>query len=405
MPRPYEESTWLAVLDGIESIYNEARHPMNAHATIHALRAMHDHYAEGMSLTGAVAKHYERLRRQLGLTSPSAPVTAASDTWPRRGLSFYTSATDPRLDIGGFAARLRDAGAGYTRVWMLDAWAIGGGGTGCYDGYLPWLRSGDGRFDLWAVDEAYLERLRDYVEAMNAVGVLPQLSGLDLYTWSNRKQGMLWVPPMHVQPFRNNRQGICYSDDSAFDRIGQRAGQDAFLGHFYGRVVEALDGLVWAVEVANEMPQKEMHVRLRDLWRLAGFTGSISVNRHEDTPGQFANMKIGREYDRIAYHGKRDMGYLDEVYPDEPVHKTFRAFYASEPEPSRIILSSDGCRKPGDPNPDDAYDYPALEEVFKDALERGFSVEHQSRIKLRGFTEGRIDLNDLEVDWMRTFTG
>lgn len=69
---PYDEATWLAVLDGVEAIYAEANHPMNPHATIHALRAMHDYHA-GMSFTGAVAKHYGLLRRQLGIEKPLPP--------------------------------------------------------------------------------------------------------------------------------------------------------------------------------------------------------------------------------------------------------------------------------------------------------------------------------------------
>ncbi len=38
--------------------------------------------------------------------------------------------------------------------------------------------------------------------------------------------------------------------------------------------------------------------------------------------------------------------------------------------------------------------------MFQDALGRGFGTEHQSCIKLRGFTEGRIDLADLETEWL-----
>ena len=396
---PYDEATWLTVLDGIETIYGEAHEPMNPHATIHALRTMHDYHA-GMSLTGAVAKHYAALRRQLGLVSPVPPAPAVTDTWPRVGLSYYTSATDPRVDPAAFATRLQDAGATHTRVWLLDAWAVGQHGTGQYLGYVPWEQPLDGRFDLWAVNQAYLDRLRAYVEAMNAHGILPELSGLELYSWSDRKQGMLWVPDANLGPFRKNKQGIFYSDDTAFDRIGQPAGEDAFLGHFYSQVVATLTGLAYAVEIANEMPQKELHARLRHLWRAAGYRGSLGVNRNEDTPGQFKNMRIGQldGYDRIAFHGRKDLAYLDEVYADEPVYPTFRSFYASGPDAKRICLSSDGCRQ--STNVDDAYDYDALGAVFTDALARGYSAEHQSALKLRGFVEGRIDLNDLEVDWM-----
>jgi hypothetical protein len=288
-------------------------------------------------------------------------------------------------------------------VWLLDAWAIGASaGTGCYDGYLAWTRGSDGRFDLWHVSQPYLDRLRAYVEAMNAAGILPELSGLELYSWSSRKQGLMWVPSAVSQPFRFNRQGVSYVGDDALFRIAQPTAEDGFLRHFYRLVVQTLAGLAYAVELANEMPEKPLHERLRDSWRNAGYTGTISVNRHEDTPGQYANMKIGQvnTYERIAYHGKRDLSYLLDEYPDEPTYKTFDAFYRSlSYTPWRITLSSDGCRKSA--NVHDAYDYDALGAVAADALGRGCSYEHQSCLKLRGFTEGRIDLADLETDWLR----
>jgi len=402
-PYPDEPTIITPALDAVAATFAEAGHAFNPGMGVHVVRMQRD-YDEGMSWLGAQAKHLRLLRAQLGLESAPAPSTPPADTWPRLGLSYYTSLTDPRLDLAGFAARLRDAGADYTRVWLLDAWAVSAnGGPGCYDGYLPWVRR-DGRFDLDQVDPWYLERLRAYVEAMNAVGVLPQLSGLELYSWSSRKAGMLWVPDANRGPFRLNHQGVRYAEDDALERIGQPSGADAFLGHCYQRVVETLAGTTYTVELANEMPEKPLHERLAVLWRTAGYLGSISVNRQDDTPGQFANMRIGRPggYDRIAFHGKRDLSYLDEDFPREPEHRTFRQFYLSRPDPTRIILSSDGCRK--STSVDDAYDYDALGAVFRDSRTRGFSVEHQSCLKLRGFTEGRIDPNDLEVDWMRSLT-
>ena len=331
--------------------------------------------------------------------APPVPVRPPpTDTWPRLGASYYTSLTDPRIDPVAFATRLADLGVTYTRVWLLDAWAVSAaGGTGCYDGFVPWVRGTDGRFDLWTVDPRYLDRLRAYVEAMTAHGILVQLSGLELY-WSQRKAGLLWVPDAARGPFRLNRQGVCYRDDDAFDRIAQPSGPDAFLGHFYATVVAALAGLPYTVELGNEMPEKPLHARLASAWRAAGYTGSISVNRQDDTPGQFANMKIGQPggYDRLALHGKRDLGYLDEDYPEEPRYRTFRAFYASGPDPSRIILSSDGCRASTDVEA--AYDYPALSLVARDALARGSSYEHQLALKLRGFTHGTLTLDDLAFD-------
>lgn len=398
----YHEATWLLVLDGIEAIYREAGHPMNAHATIHALRTMHDYHA-GMSLGAAVGKHSDALRRDLGLSAPSTPAPTyppPTDTWPRLGASYYTSLTDPRVDVAEFALRLADLGCTLTRVWLLDAWAIGASaGTSCYDGLLAWERQSDGRFDLWRVNPFYLERLRAYVEVMNVAGILPELSGLDLYTWSDRKQGLLWVPHTTWQPFHHNRQGLRYAGDDAFARIGQPTAEDAFLRQFYRQVVETLAGLVYTVELGNEMPEKPLHERLREAWRLAGYTGTISVNRHEDTPGQYANMRIGQPggYDRISFHGKRDLPYLDEAFPREPTYRTFRAFYDSRTaQPARVVLSSDGCRK--STNVDDAYDYAALGAVARDARAWGCGYEHQLALKLRGFTHGTIDLNDITFD-------
>ncbi len=330
---------------------------------------------------------------------PVPDVMPPVDLWPRLGASYYTSLTDPRVNVGDFATRLADLGVDLTRVWLLDAWAVSAaGGPGCYDGSVPWVRGADGRYDLWSVDPHYLSRLRQYVEAMTAHGILVQLSGLELYTWSSRKAGLLWVPDAARGPLRLNRQGVCYRDDDAFDRIARPAGEDAFLEHFYSTVVATLAGLPYTVELGNEMPEKPLHARLAAAWRSAGYTGSISVNRQEDTPGQFANMKIGQVggYDRLALHGKRELGYLDEDFPDEPRYRTFRAFYASAPDVGRIVLSSDGCRT--STNVADAYDYVALAEVARDILRRGGSYEHQLAMKLRGFTDGRIDLADLRYD-------
>jgi len=323
------------------------------------------------------------------------PVDAVTMGWPRHAASYYTSLTDPRIDPAEFAARLRDLGCDGTRVWLIDAWAVGQG-TGCYEGYHPWTRGSKGVWDLDVVSQPYLDRLRAYVEAMNAHGILPLLSGWELYSWSDRKQGMLWVPDASTGPFRTNRQGLVYGDDAAFEVIAT-GGVHRFLEQFYRRVVETLNGLSYEVELANEMPEKALHYRLRDAWRAAGYTGNLTVNRNEDTPGQHDNMRIGQDFEGISFHGQRDIGYLDEVYADEPTYQTFRAFYDTGSYDSwRLALSSDGCRK--STNVEDAYDYPALEAVFVDALARGFGYEHQLALKLRGFTHGYVTLDDLQYD-------
>ncbi len=329
-------------------------------------------------------------------TPPAPPAPAVTDTWPRLGASYYTSLTDPRVDPGAFAVRLQDAGCTYTRVWLIDAWAVGANGTGQYAGFMPWEWDVDSVFDLERVSQAYLSRLRTYVTAMNDHGILPQLTGWELYSWSDRKRGMLWVPDASRGPFQRNRQGVCYSDDAAFDVIAT-GGKHEFLGAFYAACVQALRGLVYTIELGNEMPEKPLHERLKRAWRDAGYTGSISVSRNTDAPGQYENMGIGGSYDRVSFHGKKSLDYLTAWFDDEPEYKTFNDFYASgEYEAHRIILSSDGCRK--STNVEDAYDYPRLTEVAKDALARGFSYEHQLACKLRTFRDGRFDLDDLRFD-------
>lgn len=108
-------------------------------------------------------------------------------------------------------------------------------------------------------------------------------------------------------------------------------------------------------------------------------------------------MRIGTDYDLIAFHGRRSLAYLDERFENEPVYSTFRDFWGSgNLDPARVTISSDGCRK--STNVEDAYDYGPLGEVFRDAIARGFRIEHQGCWKLRGFTHGRIDLDDISFD-------
>ena len=127
----------------------------------------------------------------LNTAAISATFTGRADmhAWPKFGASYQTAMTHPDVVPAEWAAMLVDAGCDFTRIWCYDAWAIGSHGPGQYEGYVPWLRDAEGVFDLDAPNEAYYERLHEFVEAMNAAGITVQLTVLELYGWSARKQG------------------------------------------------------------------------------------------------------------------------------------------------------------------------------------------------------------------------
>ena len=327
-----------------------------------------------------------------GPTPPNPPVYQDG----RVGGSFYTALTCPWVDPKGYAQALANCGVGLTRLWLLDAWAVNGGeDAGQYPGFLPVKRTSDGRFDLRQWDPAYFDRLQVFAGALRDAKILPQFTLLELYTWAQRKQGMLWVPDANKGPYRSNVNGVRWGDpdDPTFYAL-----PDAWMDEFIGRVLEGLDGRMFTIEIANEMPEKEMHHRIKARVRQTGYGGPLQVNRNEDTPGQYWNMRIGQQdgFDQLALHGMRTIDYLDVEYPEEAAAgrpTTFRAMWPLV-DADRITLSSDGCRKSTDVA--DAYDYPALTVVAQDTLNRGGSYEHQLACKLRLFTEGRFDLDDIE---------
>ena len=324
--------------------------------------------------------------------------------WPSIGASYYTSMTDPDVDLPVFARFLRDVGVKHTRAWLLDAWALGereADGAfkkGQYDGLQPVVRLADGRFDLWQWNDAYWTHLRRYVDTMNAYGIWPHFTLLELYTWSDRKKNQPFVPTVERNLFRNNINSIRWGgpDDPTFAAL-----PDEWLTAFIRKVVATIGPCAsptdpaWAAEVGNEMPEKPMHYRIRDVLRDAGFKGDITVNRQEDTSGQYFNMGIDRgDFQRISLHGKLTMAYLDEVFPREaPVGRptTFREAWPMY-DASRVILSSDG--NGGNPS-----SHPNLLPVFQDALARGASIEHQLSLKRNVFYgDGTLRMDDLELD-------
>ncbi len=305
--------------------------------------------------------------------------------------SYYQSITDPDLDLELFGAQLQSVKGTCTRTWLIDAWSLGerdGAGKflpGQYDGFIPVVRLPDGRFDLSRWNDAYFERIRRYVETMNAYGIFPHLTVLELYAWSQEKSVNEKVPDVNRQPYRNNINGIRWGgpdggDDRTFGAIPENNPDqlpDWWLKAFIAKVVDVLQGTVYALEIGNEMKEKPMHWRILDAIRASGFTGSVTCSRNEDTPGQPWNMD---RCDAIALHNKLTIDYLDMEYPREASAgrpTTFRAMWPLV-DPARIIISSDG----GGGKPEFRESF---REVACDAFRRGAAVEVQLEMKRERF--------------------
>jgi hypothetical protein len=324
----------------------------------------------------------------VGTPSPQAPIPGGS-----LGASDYQSLGDSRVDPRTFGRALSGLGVTFTRVWLIDAWATGTGEPGSYDGVLPATRRADGRWDLFAWNEQYFERLRGFAAAMNGHGITPVFTLLELYSWSETKQGLLWVPDQNRGLFRANVNGIRWGqpDSPTFTTL-----PDRWLREFSCRVVDTLSGTRFVIELGNEMPDAPMHDRvLAHLRTTCGYSGEVWVNREHDGPDVFPALDLGRRYDRWSIHGAAALSYLDEPRGEGPL-RTFRALYDSGIDMGRIIVSSDGARASTDV--ERAYDYAALRGVAVDILQRGGSYEHQLAIKLRRFRDGRYDPADLKYD-------
>jgi hypothetical protein len=253
-------------------------------------------------------------------------------------VSYYTAMTDPDCDVALWASLGRDAGSQHTRLWLLDAWANGRNenGMGMYVGHQPWARRADGKFDLDRPNGVYDDRLEETLQAFTSRGIHVVLSILELYTWSRGKSGLLWVPDRDGQPVRNNINGVRWGDPNDDDG-GYFMLPDEVLLNLMARAVDVAKGYGNQVsfELGNEMPEKDLHRRLRDGLRALGWGGRIQVNRNEDTPSQFWNMGLDRvEYHGIAFHGMRDIGYLDKDYgPDQHIVRTLQRRKAKSTSP------------------------------------------------------------------------
>ncbi len=333
---------------------------------------------------------------------PPIPPVPAHDfaRRPRYGMSIASLIVNSAHNIAETTKRFEDAGVQWTRVNLLSAlWA----GVDV----LPFKRGLGGVWQLSQPEAQYYDRLAEVRDRMNAANIVVQWTCYELYSWSARKPG----PQQHGTPWRNNANGVFWPED---DSTVVSLLPDAWSQDWFKLVVPhlALDRNVF--EIGNEMPEKALHARTLAAVRAVQPGALISVNRNEDTPGQYANMKIGRSglYDMIAFHGRllRQVSDFERVYKKEPTYKTFNQFMARCPhEKDRVIFSSDGARvdtfnKRGElvtskDSPDNPYDWTTLTEFFREVRHRGYGFEHQSRAKMTPAPNHHM----IEVDKFKAF--
>jgi hypothetical protein len=305
--------------------------------------------------------------------------------WPRTGMSIASLIVARACNIAETIRIFADCGVQLTRVNLLSA---------LWDGVnvLPYRRRPDGLWDLIDWNPEYFDRLSEVRDRCNSSGIVVQWTNYELYSWSDRKLG----PQQINTPWRHNVNGVFWAeDDSTFDVL-----PDAWSETWLGKVLPYLKADINPLEIGNEFPEKALHERVRDIVKRLQPDAQVTVNRNEDTPGQYANMKIGSGYDRIAFHGRllKQVSDLDRVYPNEPTYKTFNQFFDRCPhDPKRVIFSSDGARISADPV--NTYDWGPLREFAREVTKvRGCSFEHQSRAKM----SSPPNHDHIETNWFKS---
>lgn len=314
--------------------------------------------------------------------------------WPRDGMSIAGLIVNSAANIPETVARFVDAGVALTRVNLLSALWPG-------VDVLPYRRRADGLWDLYDWNSQYFDRLFEVRERMNQAGIVVIWTHYELYSWSSRKAG----PQQIDTPWRHNINGVFWPpDDSTVTTLLP----DPWSKDWFTKVVPLLGMPANGFEIGNEFPEKALHARTASFVRMRQPDAQICVNRNEDTPGQYLNMKIGQGvFDRISFHGRklksirpqpgRPQGDLDLIYSDEPTYKTFNQFFAKCPhDAKRIVFSSDGARTSDDPV--NTYTWDELKDFFRDVRRRGCSIEHQSRAKMTPFPNHHM----IEGEWFKS---
>lgn len=316
-----------------------------------------------------------------------APVPADLLRRPRMGMSIAGLVVNSASNIEETVKRYVDAGVKDTRINLLSAlWP----GVDC----LPYLREPDGRWNLYNWNQRFFDRVIETRERMNGAGITVSWTNYNLYDWSRRKPG----PQQINTPYRHNVNGVFWSDEDVTFGILP----DEWSKAWFQKVCPLLDLHLNPFEIGNEFPEKGVHERTKNFVRSFIPNALLQVNRNDDTPGQYANMKIGRDYDFISFHTNRIkkydeyLSFLSEEFEREPDYQTFNDFFDNCPhDRSRVMWSSDGARTSDDPT--HTYNYHQLGIFLKDMKRRGYGVEHQSRAKMTPAPNHDM----IEVDWFR----
>ena len=318
------------------------------------------------------------------------------------------------MNPDSFLEAIEEEKCRHTRITFWNAWSTGINVSGVIAGHIPFKMRSDGAFDLYDWRDDYFARLETLLSNANRRGIFPVISLLELYTWSERKQG---TPPKELQPFQNNINGLFWSDKHSDAVWGEIATPGDWVWAFAAKVSPLLNKYKCGIETGNELPEKALHARIYDAFRAAGFKGPIQTNRQEDKPSMLPNMISGiepggsdkRDYATLSWHGRASMAYLDEVFDGEPSSRpsTFRSMWdhtydGPEYPRDRMVFSSDGCRSY---NQIDTYNWDELVPVAVDAINRGIAAyEHQSVTKMRLGLEGKFrpeDVHDYDSKLLR----
>jgi hypothetical protein len=324
------------------------------------------------------------------------------DMFPRLGCSLANCFMANHYDYKGFASLLSENRMEMTGINLLSAqWQDMEGPKGTW----PWIVNRP--WDLRNFNQEYQDKLYEVISEFHSHNIHVILTILELYGWSNRKKGG-GVPDANLGPWRNNNNGVRWG--GKYD--GTRQEDDATLLACPDSALKLfLDWMapIWkinggiTIKIGNEYPEKELHERVRDYIRNHNPAARFMVNRNEDTPGQYQNMKIGQNYHMIDYHGWKSLSFLDKNFADEPRDrpKTFRQFFDKKNSSgghidvdfNRCIANSDGAR--ANNNPVDTYNWDELFKVHEFAYNKGCSIDHQSQVKMS------FDLDNIETAYLQ----